>query len=75
MLRESFECEPSSWYVQVVDAVSCSQSDHEDNLMDLVREELAQFYDVINEKGFNEIRKKYPSARMVLYQVGATNGP
>ncbi len=73
-LKGSFECDPSSWYVQIVDAVSVAgrgnQEDaSEDALMSLVRDEMAQFYDIANDREFGQIKQKYPNARMVLYKV------
>ncbi len=57
-------------YVQIVDSVSSSSSeDCEDSLMEIAREELAQFYDVANDREFDQIKQRYPNARMVLYKV------
>lgn len=38
--------------------------------MDLVREEMAQFFDVVNDKEFKQIEHKYPNSRIVLYKLG-----
>ena len=70
-LQESFECEKnSSWYERVVDQVAISKDDSDEtDLMKLVLEEMAQFYDAINEKEFMQIELKFPSSRIVLYKV------
>jgi len=51
----------------VVDATS---NEHlQESLMKMVREEMAQFYDVVNNREFKEIEQKYSHPRMVLYKV------
>ena len=67
-LKSSFECVDEVWYVQVANAVSDSYSE-EDALMSMVREEMAQFYDVVNDKEFRQIEQKYPNSRVVLYKL------
>ena len=57
----------TSWYQDVIDFVEAA--DLENQILKLVHEELAQFYDVVNEKEFKEIQQKYPSSRMVLYKI------
>ncbi len=72
-LSSAFDCgeDDGAWYVRIVDSVSLENSDvSEDALMKLVREEMAQFYDVVNSKEFAQIEQKYASSRMVLVKVG-----
>jgi hypothetical protein len=57
-----------AWYVRVVDAVSLD-SEAEDALMKLVRDEMAQFYDVVKDKEFRQIEQKYSSSRIVLVKL------
>ncbi len=71
-LRNSFLARSSSddraWYEKVIDLASLSSED-EDGLMKLVRDEMAQFFDVVNDKEFRQIEQKYPGPRVVLYKV------
>ena len=67
-LQDAFVCLRTPWYERVVDSVVPSASD-EDNLLDVVQEEMAQFYDVVKEREFANIRKKYASARTVMYKI------
>ena len=46
----------SAWYQEVIDWVE--EAGQEDDLMKLVHEEMAQFFDVVSEKEFQEIRQK-----------------
>ena len=57
----------TAWYQDVIDFVEAA--DLEKQILKLVHEELAQFYDVVNEKEFKEIQDKYPSSRIVLYKI------
>jgi hypothetical protein len=43
-----------AWYIEVIHWVQ--QANIEDQLMKLVHEELAQFFDVVNEREFAEIQ-------------------
>jgi hypothetical protein len=52
-----------AWYMQVIQWVR--QGGIEDQLMKLVHEELAQFFDVVNEREFAEIQV----FRVVTYTV------
>ncbi|TRY78378.1 hypothetical protein TCAL_01692 [Tigriopus californicus] len=67
-LQSSFVCRREPWYVQVINDLKSSSN--EANLMDLVREEMAQFFDVVNDKEFKQIEHKYPNSRIVLYKLG-----
>ena len=57
----------TAWYEEVISFVEAA--DLEKSILKLVHEELAQFYDVVNEKEFKEIQAKYPSSRIVLYKI------
>ena len=54
--------------MKVINAASGSHSD-EDNLMTLVREEMAQFYDVVNDREFKQLEHKFPNSRVVMYKL------
>ena len=66
-MREAFSCEGEPWYVQVLNAVDSSTdpsaSGSEDELMKLVREEMAQFFDVVKDKEFRKLEEKYSNSR------------
>ncbi len=66
-LRGSFKC-ADSWYVDIVDGLKSGAD--EENILKLVLEEMAKFYDVVNDREFKNIEQKYASSRMVLYKVG-----
>jgi hypothetical protein len=69
-LRESFTCgggREGSWYVKTINSVKSSAE--EESILKLVLEEMAQFYDVVNDREFKQIEAKYASSRMVLYKV------
>ena len=57
----------TSWYEEVITWVEAA--DQEKQLMKLVHDEMAQFYDVVSEKEFREIQQKYPNSRLVLYKI------
>ena len=71
-VRDSFAShdgdDDEAWYVQVINKTS-NTSSREDALMNLVLEEMSQFYDVVNDREFRQIELKYPSSRTVLYKV------
>ena len=37
--------------------------------MELIREEMGQFYDVVSAKEFRQIEQKYPTSRVALMKV------
>lgn len=41
----------------------------EESLMKLVHEEMAAFFDVVNDREFAQIQRKYSNSRTVLYKV------
>ncbi len=49
------------WYIQVINTVEVA--DQERNLLKIVHDELAQFFDIADEKEFREIQEKYPNSR------------
>ena len=57
-----------AWYVSVANSVRRGTS-LEDDLLKLVREEMAQFFDVVNAKEFRQIELKYSNPRVIMYQV------
>jgi len=61
-----FQCK-EDWYTMVIDWVT--KKDQEDDLLKLVHEEMAAFYDVVTAREFSEIRSKYPNSRHVLYKI------
>ena len=65
--RESFCCRKEAWYVQAINSIKSTT--HEEAMLKLVLEEMAQFYDVVNDREFKQIEQKYASSRMVLYKV------
>ena len=70
-LRVSFSIgggREGSWYVKAVNSVKTSAQ--EEAVLKLVLEEMAQFYDVVNDREFKQIEQKYSSSRMVMYKVG-----
>ena len=48
---------------------SVTSTAQEETVLKLVLEEMAQFYDVVNDREFKQIEQKYASSRMVLYKV------
>ena len=57
-----------AWYVKTVDSVNGPAQ--EEAILKKVLEEMAQFYDVVNDREFKQIEQKYASSRMVLVKVG-----
>jgi len=57
----------TSWYEEVISWVEAA--DQENQIMKLVHDEMAQFFDVVSEKEFREIQQKYPNSRLVLYKI------
>lgn len=49
--------------------VGSSNNHWEDNLLKLVWEEMAQFFDVVKAKEFKRIEAKYRTSREVMYKV------
>lgn len=37
--------------------------------MELIHEEMSQFFDVVNNREFDEIRKRYSNSRVIMYKV------
>lgn len=66
-LRTSFQVQ-DSWYVKAINTVKTTAQ--EESVLKLVLEEMAQFYDVVNDREFKQMEAKYASSRMVLYKVG-----
>ena len=56
-----------AWYVQAVNSIQSSAQ--EEAILKTVLDEMAQFYDVVNDREFKQIEQKYASARMVLIKV------
>ena len=70
-LRDSFKVgggREGSWYVKTVNAVKTGAQ--EEAILKMILEEMAQFYDVVNDREFKQIEQKYASSRVVLYKVG-----
>ncbi len=65
--RDAFHVK-GSWYVKVFNSIKSTND--EEAMMKLVLEEMAQFYDVVNDREFKQMEQKYASSRMVLYKVG-----
>lgn len=59
------------WFVVVIDTISSSKtpSQMEADLMKLVLDEMSQFYDVVNDREFDQIKEKYSSSITVLHKV------
>ncbi len=55
-----------SWYEMVIDSAF---GDDLDALMKLVRDEMAAFFDVVNNKEFKQIEQKYSGPRAVLMKL------
>ncbi|QQP35179.1 SNF2 histone linker PHD RING helicase_ E3 ubiquitin protein ligase, partial [Caligus rogercresseyi] len=55
------------WYVTAMDSIESSTD--ENSLLELVHEEMAQFYDVVNDREFKEISEKYSNSRLILYKI------
>ena len=73
-IREDFqEIENnSSWYENVIDSVSFvheNDSKDADSLMRSILDEMAQFYDVVNDREMAQVRAKYSSLREVLRKI------
>ena len=56
-----------AWYVQAVNSIQSSAQ--EEAILKTVLDEMAQFYDVVNDREFKQIEQKYASSRMVLIKV------
>ena len=54
-----------AWYEAIVDWAG--EADQEKQLMTLVHEEMAQFFDVVNEKEMKEVSDRYPNSRWVSF--------
>eukprot|EP00095_Tigriopus_kingsejongensis_P004239 maker-scaffold711_size108467-snap-gene-0.24 protein:Tk04239 transcript:maker-scaffold711_size108467-snap-gene-0.24-mRNA-1 annotation:"e3 ubiquitin-protein ligase shprh" len=67
-IQEEFCCRKEPWYVQVLNR--SSSVGNQEKLMDSVREEMAQFFDVVNDREFRQIEQKYPNSSMILYKIG-----
>ena len=70
-LQDSFKTgggKSGAWYVQAVNSIQTSAQ--EEAILKTVLEEMAQFFDVVNDREFKQIEQKYASSRMVLVKVG-----
>ena len=70
-LRASFKCgggKRAPWYKQSVDGIQ--KPSEEESMLKLVLEEMAQFYDIVNDREFKQIEQKYAGSRIVLCKVG-----
>ena len=56
-----------AWYVDAINHVDAGAS--ESNLLELIHEEMSQFFDVVNNREFDEIRKRYSNSRVIMYKV------
>ncbi len=41
----------------------------ESNLLELIHEEMSQFYDIVNNREFEQIRARYSNSRLIMYKV------
>merc|ERR1739848_180161 len=69
-LQDSFNVgggKNGAWYVQTVNSIQTSAQ--EEAILKTVLDEMAQFFDVVNDREFKQIEQKYASSRMVLIKV------
>ena len=56
-----------AWYVQSINRVDSGAD--ESSLLQVIHEEMAQFYDVVNNREFEQIRERYCNSRVIMYKV------
>lgn len=57
-----------AWYVQAINLVEPGAD--ESNLLQMIHEEMSQFYDVVNNREFEQIRERYCNSRVIMYKAG-----
>ena len=56
-----------AWYVEAINHVDSGVS--ESNLLEVIQEEMSQFFDIVNNREFDEIKKRYSNSRVIMYKV------